>query len=73
MATLMGKSCSGLVAQAFLAVVLQVCSLSPFQHEPFLRSTYLGQCIILDRGVFASVKMYFILSPALNSVIEFET
>jgi hypothetical protein len=45
-----------------LDVVLQVCSISPFQREPLLRSASLGQGAILDRGVFASAKMYFILS-----------
>jgi hypothetical protein len=47
-----------------LDVVLQVCSLSPFQREPFLRSAFLGQGVILDCGMFASGKMYFIPSFA---------
>jgi hypothetical protein len=46
-----------------LDVVLQV-SLSPCQHESFLRSASLGQDAILDYGLFASTKMYFILSSA---------
>jgi hypothetical protein len=49
------------------------CALSPFRREPFLRLASLGQGVVLDRGVFASTKMYFILSSASNSVLEFET
>jgi hypothetical protein len=38
--------------------------LPPFRREPFLRSASLGQGAVLDRGVFASAKMNFILSSA---------
>jgi hypothetical protein len=41
------------------------CALSlPFTPESFLMVTSLGQGVILDRGMFASAKMYFILSSA---------
>jgi hypothetical protein len=51
-----------------LDVVLQVCSLSPSQCEPFLRSVSLGQGAILDRRVIASVKMSFILYLLLKTL-----
>jgi hypothetical protein len=44
-----------------LDVVLQVCSLSPSQHEPFLRLAYLGQGAILDRQVFSLLQIICIL------------
>jgi hypothetical protein len=34
-----------------LDVVLQVYSLSPYQHEPFLRLAFLGQGAVLDHRV----------------------
>jgi hypothetical protein len=36
-----------------------MCSLSPFRHEPFLRSASLGQGAILDHGVFCFRKNIF--------------
>jgi hypothetical protein len=42
-----------------------VCSLFPFQHEPFLTSTSLGQGIILNSGVFTS-KKYILFSLLLK-------
>jgi hypothetical protein len=34
-----------------LDVILQVCSLSPYRREPFLRSTFLRHGVVLDRQV----------------------
>jgi hypothetical protein len=57
-----------------LDVVLQVCSLSPYQREPFLRSACLGQGAILDRQMFSlPQKCFYSLPSAQNSIIEFET
>jgi hypothetical protein len=60
-------------AGTFKVQLHAVLSLSSFWREPFLRSASLGQGVVLDRGVFASTKIYFILSSDSNSVIEFET
>jgi hypothetical protein len=43
-----------------LDVVLQVCSLSPSRHEPFLRSASLRQGAILNRRVFSLLQIIFI-------------
>jgi hypothetical protein len=50
-----------------------VCSLSPFRHESFLRSASLVQDVILDREVIVFINVFYSLSSAQNSVIEFET
>jgi hypothetical protein len=51
-----------------------VCfSLSPSQHEPFLRSARLGQGAIPDHQVIASANMFYSQYFAQNSVIEFES
>jgi hypothetical protein len=41
--------------------MLFVCSLSPSQREPFLRSASLGQCAVLDHRVFSLPQIIFIL------------
>jgi hypothetical protein len=40
------------------------CALYHFRRDLFLRSASLEQGVVLDRGVFAFLKMYFILSFA---------
>jgi hypothetical protein len=57
-----------------LDIVFQVCSLSPYRCEPFLKSAFLGQGVILDRRVSSlSKNVFYSLSSAQNSVIEFKT
>jgi hypothetical protein len=53
-------------------VVLQVCSLSPSQCEPFLRLASLGHGAILDRRVVSLLQIVFIpyLSPKLYNRIQ---
>jgi hypothetical protein len=58
MATLMGKSCWALVAQALSYCCFAGVSVSPYRREPFLRLTSLGKGVILDRRVIASAKMF---------------
>jgi hypothetical protein len=41
--------------------VLQVCSLSPSQHESFMMSVFLGQGVVLDRRVTVSVNVFYSL------------
>jgi hypothetical protein len=50
-----------------------VLCLSPSRREPFLRSAPLGQGVVLVHRVIASANMFYSLSSAKNSVIEFET
>jgi hypothetical protein len=52
----------------YLVVVLQVCSLSLSQCEPFLRSASLGQGVILDRREFSLLQMCFILILPLKTL-----
>jgi hypothetical protein len=47
---------------------LQVCSLSPSQHEPFLRSASLGQGAIPDRRVFLLPQIIFIFYLSLKTL-----
>jgi hypothetical protein len=54
-------------------VVLQMCSLSPSQREPFLTSARLGQGVILNRQVIASANRFYPQSSAQNFVIKFKT
>jgi hypothetical protein len=42
-----------------LDVVLHMCSLSPFRHELFLRSTSLGQGAAIDCRVIASANVFY--------------
>jgi hypothetical protein len=51
-------------AGTFKVQLHAVLSLSSFRREPFLRLVSLGQGVVLDRGVFACTKIYFILSSA---------
>jgi hypothetical protein len=56
-----------------LDVVLQVCfSLSPSRRELFLRSAPLVQGVVLDQLVITSSNVFYSLSSAQNSVIEFK-
>jgi hypothetical protein len=48
-------------------------SLSPSWCEPFLRSTPLGQDVILVHRDIVSAKHFYSLSFAQNSVINFES
>jgi hypothetical protein len=51
-----------------------VLSLSPFRHEPFLRSASQGQGAVLDRRVFPlPQKCFYSLASTQNSVFEFKT
>jgi hypothetical protein len=51
-----------------LDVILQVCSLSPFQRDPFFRSASLGQGAILDHLVFMLPQNIFILYLLLKTL-----
>jgi hypothetical protein len=67
MAILTGQSCWALVAlRLCLNIILQTCSLSPSQREPFLRSAALRQDVILDRRVFSLPQIIFILCLPLK-------
>jgi large-conductance mechanosensitive channel len=48
-------------------------SLSPSWRELSLRSAPLGQGVILGRRVIAFANIFYSLSSAQNSIIEFET
>jgi hypothetical protein len=54
-------------------VVLQVCSLCPSQCEPFLRLAPLGRGVTLVHRDITSTNVFYSLSSAQNSVINFET
>jgi hypothetical protein len=45
-----------------------VCSLSPSQCEPFLRSASVGQGVILDHRVFVLSQIVFILYLLLQTL-----
>jgi hypothetical protein len=56
-------------------VILQMCHLSPFRIESFLRSVSLGQCVVPDSSsIPASIKYFYSLSFAqtlyLNSKLK---
>jgi hypothetical protein len=51
-----------------LDVVLQVCSLSPYWCEPFLRAAFLGQGAVLDRRGSSLSQNVFILYLPLKTL-----